>query len=69
MIHARDDYNSKIDEIPNDEPVFLLRAQDLTAADTVRYWASLQQPGEIVEMALKHADLMDEWPIKKMADL
>jgi hypothetical protein len=42
MIHARNDYQRIQDpanKIPIDEPVFLLRAQDVTAADTVRAWA------------------------------
>lgn len=43
MIHARSDYQARIQDsankIPDDEPVFLLRAQDATAAATIRYWA------------------------------
>lgn len=70
MLHARDDYNKgKMDSIPKDEPVFLLRAQDCTASATLRYWASLQCGGPLKTMALKHANLMDEWPVKKVADL
>lgn len=75
MIHARDDYNQEdLDmKIPKDEPVFLLRAQDVTAAAVVRYWASLQSREDgnsvLVEMALGHANLMDDWPVKKIADL
>ena len=70
MLHAREDYNQgKMDEIPEDEPVFLLRAQDQTAAMTVRCWASLQsKENPLTAMALKHADLMDAWPVKKKAD-
>ena len=75
MIHAREDYNKEDLEmkIPHNEPVFLLRAQDVTASAVVRYWASLQSRedgnSEIVEMALAHASLMDDWPVKKIADL
>lgn len=70
MLHARDDYNKgKMDTIPKDEPVFLLRAQDATAADTLRYWARRQPDGHLKDMALDHANLMDEWPVKKIADL
>ena len=70
MLHARDDYNKgKMDTIPEDEPVFLLRAQDKSASHVVRYWASLQDEGELKDMAYNHADLMDQWPIKKKADL
>ena len=70
MLHARDDYNKgKMDTIPENEPVFLLRAQDETAAETVRFWASLQFNSPLKDMAYKHAQLMDEWPTKKEADL
>jgi hypothetical protein len=43
MRHARPDYERFQDPaglIPQDEPVFLIRAQDITAAPTVRFWAS-----------------------------
>ncbi len=70
MIHAREDYNQgKMDEIPKDEPVFLLRAQDETAVAVVRHWANLQPHGVLRESAFEHAKLMDEWPVKKIADL
>ena len=70
MLHARNDYNKgKMDTIPEDEPVFLLRAQDETAAKTVRYWANLQEIGPLQDMAREHALLMDKWPVKKKADL
>lgn len=42
MLHARPDYQTRIQDsenkIPAEEAVFLLRAQDSLAADTVRYW-------------------------------
>lgn len=77
MKHARDDYNARIQDsaskIPEDEPVFLLRAQDRTAARVVRYWASLQDERtddekKAMERVLWHADLMDAWPRRKIAD-
>lgn len=46
MIHARNDYQRIQDpenKIPADEPVFLLRAQDETAAAVVRYWVKLNK--------------------------
>jgi hypothetical protein len=46
MKHAREDYNRIQDPanlIPEDEPVFLLRAQDLFYVDTLRYYRSLLQ--------------------------
>lgn len=60
--------------IPDDEPVFLLRGQDLFAAPTVRHWCelvSLHRPhdAEIVRVAREHADKMDAWPKKKAPDL
>lgn len=76
MIHARKDYERIQDpknKIPFDEPVFLLRAQDQVAAEVVRYWAYLHKAKggdkEIAVLAKKQADLMDEWPKHKPADL
>ena len=76
MIHPRKDYEPIQDPrglIPKDEPVFLLRAQDKLAADTVRHWAYLNNDagGDMVlsDEARKHADKMDAWPVKKLADL
>ena len=43
MKHAREDYNRIQDPaglIPEDEPVFLLRGQDLAAPATLAFWAS-----------------------------
>jgi len=75
MLHARADYQDLkvLDEkIPKDEPVFLIRAQDLAGADTVRYWAiknrTLGGSAELTKSAIEHAILMDEWPVKKLAD-
>jgi hypothetical protein len=88
MKHARPDYNRIQDPavqdpkllkegstpIAEDEPVFLLRAQDKTAAEVVRFWAYLQtqQAGcsvLAVDMAHRHANLMDAWPKHKVADV
>lgn len=75
MLHAREDYNRIQDEIiPKDEPVFLLRAQDETAGDVVRYWAELnaKKPNgdkRAVKLALEQAARMDAWPAKKTADI
>ena len=59
-------------KIPQDEPVFLLRAQDITAAATVLIWArnlqALRQPGPKVQEALLHASAMALWPVKKIPD-
>ena len=60
MFHARKDYNRIQDpenKIPEDEPVFLLRAQDIVAAEVVRYWAYLHTArggDEVVMRILLH---------------
>lgn len=44
MKHARPDYNRIQDPegiIPQDEPVFLIRGQDVIAPETVEAWANL----------------------------
>jgi hypothetical protein len=60
------------------EPVFLLRAQDVHAAETVRFWANslpllpLEEGGGFDVMALNAfsiANQMDAWPVKKEPDL
>jgi len=76
MLHPRKDYQRIQDpagKIPEDEPVFLLRAQDSAAAGTVRFWANSNQrmggDPRLTEMALEHARQMEAWPKKKLADL
>lgn len=75
MKHARSDYDRIQDNIiPVDEPVFLLRAQDKTAAEVVRYWAQLNTrlpdgDRHAVELAVAHATLMEQWPKHKTADV
>jgi len=68
MKHARKDYDRIQDpenKIPVGEPVFLLRAQDVTAPDVVRYWAmqaKMRGAAErIVRAAREQADRMVEW--------
>ena len=76
MLHPRKDYQRIQDPaglIPEDEPVFLLRAQDKLAKYVVRYWADLndQYGGDtkLSQTARDHADKMDAWLVKKLADL
>lgn len=76
MKHARDDYDRIQDPagiIPDDEPVFLLRAQDCAAPASVRCWAEVNDElgGDpaMSKLARDHADLMSAWPIKKLADV
>jgi len=74
--HSRNDYSRLQDPeglIPQDEPVFLLRAQDIAASFAVRSWAQrLDQLGgdqKMVRAALGVAQEMEDWPVKKMPDL
>ena len=77
MKHARPDYDRIQDPagiIPDDEPVFVLRAQDRTAASVVRLWAEAQKTlddrdDQAIALAEAHADLMDAWPTKHTADV
>ena len=64
MIHAREDYNRIQDPaglIPEDEPVFLLRAQDQLACMAVAYYAELCKRAQSLPVAMKaqaHAERM-----------
>jgi len=76
MLHARDDYNRMQDPaglIPADEPVFLIRGQDIVGAYAVRAWADLNDKAggdpEASRLAREHAVKMDAWPRKKPCDL
>ena len=75
MRHARADYNRIQDpagKIPDDEPVFLIRAQDFVSGATVREWAHLNAKfggdDELTALAMEQAERMDAWPKKKLAD-
>lgn len=66
----------------DDEPIFVLRAQDKLAADTVRYWArqflkaydgilSEQADPKVItkyKEAMALADKMDGWETQKVPD-
>lgn len=76
MKHARPDYNRIQDPaglIPDDEPVFLIRAQDAASGAAVCAWAQLAEMAgadpAIVQMARDHAARMNAWPSKKTPDL
>lgn len=60
-------------EFPEDEPVFLLRARDKHAAETLRYYAKKVYASggdwEIVEAVERLAEQMDEWPNHKAPDM
>lgn len=68
MKHAREDYNRIQDpegKIPENEPVFLIRAQDVTAPAVVRYWAlrarEMGAAKNITETAYAQAEAMVQW--------
>lgn len=67
------DTNGTVRIIPADEPVFLIRAQDAVGGDAVRAWADLAEASgarpDILAIAREHAEKMDAWPRKKVADL
>lgn len=79
MKHARKDYDRIQDpagKIPHDEPVFLIRGQDVSGPDTLRFWAlqNLRNGGEpkASVLAEQHADKMETWQKtvkRKPADL
>lgn len=57
--------------IPEDEPVFLLRAQDALASPAVRVYAALRRAAgddEGAEQCEAVARLMEAWPVKKRPD-
>lgn len=64
-----------------DEPIFVLRAQDELAGQTIRFWAGLLMErhgrdsiswpeGAVTKInaALQLADQMDRWPSRKVPD-
>lgn len=67
MKHAREDYNRIQDPaglIGEDEPVFLLRAKDQLAPDTLRFWAdSVERYGDssLAWYVRCFADEMEAW--------
>lgn len=81
MKHAREDYNKRIQDsanmIPANEPVFLLRAQDKNAAETLRCYAEFianslpddDKSNEMIRKVHEQADAMDAWPVKKDPDV
>ena len=73
MKHLRSDYDRIQDPagiIPPNEPVFLLRAQDILAPLAIREWARLwdMHRGDpyVSKRVRDLADEMVAWPIRKM---
>lgn len=72
MLHARKDYQRIQDpagKIPENEPVFLLRAQDETAVRVLEYWISLNSDDTAIHLAKQHVERMKAWPVKKRANV
>jgi len=87
MLHARPDYNRIQDPAVEDssllspgstpigenEPVFILRAQDITAAAIVREWAALNEKlggsATAINLAKTQARRMESWHTRKLADM
>lgn len=68
MKHARSDYDRIQDpegKIPNDEPVFLIRGQDLAAPDTLRAYALYAHKAgasnALITATLDQANAMEKW--------
>jgi hypothetical protein len=68
MKHAREDYNRIQDPeniIPDDEPVFLLRAKDVCAPLTIEKWcefaADYGVSKDMIDAAYEHAQKMRSW--------
>jgi hypothetical protein len=72
MKFNRADYQNRIIDlaklIPDDEPVFLIRASDIVGPSAVRHWAKIaEQSGATAGMvadALIQANQMDGWQRK-----
>ena len=76
MKHARKDYDRFQDpehRIPEDEPVFLLRAHDMVAPRVVGYWVMVARNAgadvNILKAAEAHARDMVEWQQKHGAKI
>lgn len=80
MLHAREDYNRFQDPlglIPENEPVFLLRAQDRFAPELLLRWAAKVRLNggnpEMAKIVEEHAQKMIDWQMGgkgyKMPDL
>lgn len=64
--------NTRLANAADDEPIFVLRATDPLASETIRHWAAHAlyrgvSPAK-VQAALDLADEMRDWPTKKLPD-
>lgn len=69
--HCKAEVLKRLERIPDDEPLFLIRAQDGFACTVVRTWISLARyvinPGKL-KSAEECLDLMTRWKTKKVPD-
>lgn len=72
MKHAREDYNRIQDPanlIPDDEPVFLVRAQDLCSVATVQRWIDMAELSgvspEMIAKVVKLRNDMEAWQLQR----
>jgi hypothetical protein len=71
MIHARKDYNGRVQDsaglIPADEPVILIRAQDCCALPAIDAWidAAVEEhvDGALIGAVQLHRTLIDSWQV------
>ena len=61
-----------LDKISDDEPIFVLRAQDLLAPMIIRLWAEAAQhlgiSDERYNEAIDAVEQMESWPTRKFPD-
>lgn len=71
MRHGRED--TYLENIPEDEPVLVIRAQDVCGAAAARRYADLlaavHASPAMIDKVRAHADAMEAWPVKKLPDL
>ena len=71
MLHAREDYNRRIQDsenlIPEDEPVFLFRAQDMLAIHALREYINVCKHNDVqpdlIRRVEEHIARFDEWAL------
>ena len=73
MVHAHSKFDSIQDQsghIPENEPVFLIRAQDSLSVRTLAFWISQAEAEGVSQERIKplkmHLQSFREWPIKKL---
>ena len=72
MIAGKYDIQDALSKIPPNEPVFLIRGQDIIGSAVVRFWATLNRlmggSSILSVQAEEMASKMDDWEVKKKAD-